>query len=71
MINKALFMLAKLKLSRLKHGADAVMTETKYAVLIKNLFQEYYQQHISLAEYRERRDNIIRDMDKDFNGVAK
>jgi|GEM_PF-6028076 len=71
MIHKTLRVLAKLNLSRVKHGTGAVMTETKYAVLIKNLFQEYYQRHISIAEYRERRNKIIREMDRDFNGVVK
>lgn len=46
------------------------MTETQYAVLIKALFQEYYQRHISLAEYREQRNKIIREMDMRFNGSA-
>ncbi|HWV16217.1 MAG TPA: hypothetical protein VN030_12370 [Cellvibrio sp.] len=46
------------------------MTETKYAVLIKALLQEYYHRHISLAEYRQKRNVIIRDMDRAFNGVA-
>lgn len=47
------------------------MTETKYADLIKALFQEYYQRHISQAEYREQRRKIIQDMDKEFNGYVK
>jgi len=47
------------------------MTEAHYAALIKTLFQEYYQRRISLADYREQRNKIIRDMDRDFNGVGK
>lgn len=46
------------------------MTETKYAVMIKKLFIEYYQRHISLSEYREQRNIIIREMDKDLNGIS-
>ena len=61
--------ISKLSTSKQVNGDD--MTETKYAVLIKNLFQEYYQGNISLAEYREQRNNIIREMDRDFNGITQ
>lgn len=47
------------------------MTETQYTVLIKALFQEYYQRHISQAEYRERRDKIIGEMDRRYNGEPR
>lgn len=47
------------------------MTETEYAVLIKALLQEYCQRHISLPEYRAQRSKIVRDMERDFNGVVE
>lgn len=45
------------------------MLETKYAALIKNLFQEYYQRNISMGEYRAQRKRILDQMDEEFNGV--
>lgn len=47
------------------------MTETQYTLLIKALFQEYYQRHISLTEYRERRYKIISEMDRRYNGEPR
>lgn len=42
--------------------------ETKYTLLIKNLFQEYYKRNISVGEYRSQRTKIINDMDMEMNG---
>lgn len=47
------------------------MTETQYTVLVKALFQEYYRRNISQAEYRERRNKIISEMDRRFNGPPR
>lgn len=47
------------------------MTDTQYTLLIKALFQEYYQRHISLAEYREQRSKIIGEMDRRYNGEPR
>lgn len=45
------------------------MLETKYAAVIKNLFQEYYKRNISMGEYRAQRKRILDQMDEEFNGV--
>lgn len=45
------------------------MLETKYAAVVKNLFQEYYKRNISMGEYRAQRKRILDQMDEEFNGV--
>jgi hypothetical protein len=45
------------------------MLETKYAAVIKNLFQEYYKRNISMGEYRAQRKRILDQMDEEYNGT--
>lgn len=45
------------------------MLETKYAAVVKNLFQEYYKRNVSMGEYRAQRKRILDQMDEEFNGV--
>lgn len=45
--------------------------ETKYTLLIKNLFQEYYKRNISVEKYRSERKKIINDMDLEMNGSKR
>lgn len=44
------------------------MLETKYAAVIKNLFQEYYKRNISMGEYRAQRKRVLDQMDEEYNG---
>lgn len=45
------------------------MLETKYAAVIKNLFQEYYKRNISMGEYRAQRKRVLDQMDEEYNGA--
>ncbi len=45
------------------------MQETKYAAVIKNLFQEYYKRNISMGEYRAQRKRVLDQMDEEYNGA--
>ncbi|MGM8225556.1 hypothetical protein ACSV5M_03165 [Cellvibrio sp. ARAG 10.3] len=45
------------------------MQETKYAAVIKNLFQEYYKRNISMGEYRTQRKRVLDQMDEEYNGA--
>jgi hypothetical protein len=45
------------------------MLETKYAAVVKNLFQEYYKRNISMGEYRAQRKRILDQMDEEYNGT--
>lgn len=47
------------------------MMETKYATLIKDLFQEYYKRNLSMGEYRAQRRKLIDQMDQEYNGAKR
>lgn len=43
--------------------------ENTYRDMIKKLVNEYYEQHISMHEYRIKRHQLIDQMDDEFNGA--
>lgn len=45
------------------------MVDTKYSVIVKNLFQEHYKRNISMGEYRAQRKILIDQMDEEYNGA--
>jgi hypothetical protein len=44
------------------------MNENNYSSMLRALSKEYYQNHISFTEYRERRTVILEDIDAEYNG---
>lgn len=47
------------------------MSDERYAQALRTLCGEYYKQHVSFAEYRERRKILLDAMDVEFNDVSR
>lgn len=46
------------------------MSEKSYSQMLRNLANEYYEDHIGFEEYRAQRKTIIDRIDEEFNGTA-
>lgn len=46
------------------------MSETSYSILLRNLSNDYYHNHIGFDDYRVQRKIILDKIDEDFNGQS-
>lgn len=44
------------------------MSETSFSLMLRNLANEYYNNHISFGDYRTQRKIILDKIDENFNG---
>ena len=47
------------------------MTDTSYALLLRNLSSDYYHNHISFEDYRAQRNRILDEIDAELNADSQ